>query len=705
MSLPTLHSRISLAASLRPGPRRAAIAALALALQGGIACADTSAAAWISDPPSNRFFFPFNWLPTRVPSFSAQFGVSTTTGVEVGGEGDPTTWSISTFEFTKDAPSYDFSFRNIAFTVLEGILFEPSLTVFPTAHVLQGATVTFESSGLAFGAATIDEGGAMVLRGTSSLGTAMVTVQGTDPAARSTLVFEESATAGSLPALITVLGVGSCTFAGSSTTGTAEIQCLNAGSDDGFGLFFVDNATAAGSAIAIVEGSRLQFDHHAAAGDSEITVYGPSDVRFRGASSAGNATLLTFSDVLFEDVATAAHAVISSSRMTTFMGSSGAGDAEIQCHANDHGAPAGVTLRDAASLGSATVTLRTGTRLEVHPSAEDMTTIPDAVGATLLTEGGSIVDISAVPAGTFAIGSLSGAADVYLGAATLAIGALGADDVFTGSFLGGSPEGAGPDSSGRLVKSGWGNIRLGGESTFGGTTEIADGRLTVNGTLHSDVVVGSVTALGGTGTVIGNIDLSAENAVLGPGDPIGRLNVEAIELAWPGGFVFDIDIGAATQEPDAPSAWDSISVDGAIAISAGSNNPIAIVLRTIDPATGAPSQLPDFDQSQGYSWTIALSDTGIAGFDPRAFTINAEGFLNPAGGSFAVTAIDGHPASILLVYFPQRPKPGDLNGDGITDGADLGLLLDAWGGPGPGDLNDDGVVDGGDLGILLGAWG
>ena len=52
---------------------------------------------------------------------------------------------------------------------------------------------------------------------------------------------------------------------------------------------------------------------------------------------------------------------------------------------------------------------------------------------------------------------------------------------------------------------------------------------------------------------------------------------------------------------------------------------------------------------------------------------------------------------------------GDVDGwqfvDGSIDGADLGLLLGAWGTDGDGDLNDDGVIDGADLGLLLGAWG
>jgi hypothetical protein len=47
----------------------------------------------------------------------------------------------------------------------------------------------------------------------------------------------------------------------------------------------------------------------------------------------------------------------------------------------------------------------------------------------------------------------------------------------------------------------------------------------------------------------------------------------------------------------------------------------------------------------------------------------------------------------------------DLNGDGVVDGADLGLFLGLWGSSdASADFNGDGVVDGADLGVLLGAW-
>lgn len=50
------------------------------------------------------------------------------------------------------------------------------------------------------------------------------------------------------------------------------------------------------------------------------------------------------------------------------------------------------------------------------------------------------------------------------------------------------------------------------------------------------------------------------------------------------------------------------------------------------------------------------------------------------------------------------PPVADLNGDGLVNGADIGILLGQWGGPGSADLNRDGTVNGSDLGMLLGQW-
>jgi formylglycine-generating enzyme required for sulfatase activity len=53
--------------------------------------------------------------------------------------------------------------------------------------------------------------------------------------------------------------------------------------------------------------------------------------------------------------------------------------------------------------------------------------------------------------------------------------------------------------------------------------------------------------------------------------------------------------------------------------------------------------------------------------------------------------------------------PGDITGNGVVDGADLGSVLGAWESDGttqPGsDINSDGIVNGADLAILIGAFG
>jgi len=52
------------------------------------------------------------------------------------------------------------------------------------------------------------------------------------------------------------------------------------------------------------------------------------------------------------------------------------------------------------------------------------------------------------------------------------------------------------------------------------------------------------------------------------------------------------------------------------------------------------------------------------------------------------------------------PIAGDLNGDGIVNGADLALVLGSWGACQAcvADIDESGVVDGADLAIVLGAW-
>jgi len=100
------------------------------------------------------------------------------------------------------------------------------------------------------------------------------------------------------------------------------------------------------------------------------------------------------------------------------------------------------------------------------------------------------------------------------------------------------------------------------------------------------------------------------------------------------------------------------------------------------------------------------------------FTANAPPVdVNATLGLFK-PGLPGDPDSVTIPTVGPAdgvPIPADLNGDGVVNGLDLGILLANWSipptAPGcagatpcPADLNADGVVDGLDLGLLLAGW-
>ena len=121
--------------------------------------------------------------------------------------------------------------------------------------------------------------------------------------------------------------------------------------------------------------------------------------------------------------------------------------------------------------------------------------------------------------------------------------------------------------------------------------------------------------------------------------------------------------------------------------------------------------------------------TQVIGIDPRAATNAAKnangangenGFVEAAGyrGGFAEDSVwlCGWSAADQFGFLTTpaefcavaEPCPADLNGDGVVSGADVGLLLSAWGpckGACPADLNADGTVNGADFGLLLSGFG
>ena len=111
---------------------------------------------------------------------------------------------------------------------------------------------------------------------------------------------------------------------------------------------------------------------------------------------------------------------------------------------------------------------------------------------------------------------------------------------------------------------------------------------------------------------------------------------------------------------------------------------------------------------------VNLAAAGVEPGDTATISIT----LRASAGAL-VDCQDTISSAVLLVddlsFCDRAPIVGDLNGDGVVDGIDLGILLSNWsipaGSPGcssefpcPSDLNQDAHVDGLDLGMLLSNW-
>jgi probable HAF family extracellular repeat protein len=140
-------------------------------------------------------------------------------------------------------------------------------------------------------------------------------------------------------------------------------------------------------------------------------------------------------------------------------------------------------------------------------------------------------------------------------------------------------------------------------------------------------------------------------------------------------------------EPNDEEGWQSFAY--------GINDQGTIVGKVQDP-DGDPHAAVWVDGAVYMLEQLLVIDQDIRYFNAR--DINESGAIATAGNY-----PDGRKSAEILT--PMIDLPGDLNGDGLINGADLGLLLVAWDSTNPpADLNNDGIVNGGDLGLLLVAW-
>lgn len=149
---------------------------------------------------------------------------------------------------------------------------------------------------------------------------------------------------------------------------------------------------------------------------------------------------------------------------------------------------------------------------------------------------------------------------------------------------------------------------------------------------------------------------------------------------------------------------------------------IVVFQNNVQTAAGSIQHLFAWDELGGLRVIAKAGDTLFTGTPANQITLIGSTGQNGDGGGTGL-----NPSGVLVIragdtvnqiYSIARidlasngPQcPGDFNDDGMVDGADLAVLLSAWGvcppkGSCEADLNADGEVNGADLAILLGNWG
>lgn len=235
-----------------------------------------------------------------------------------------------------------------------------------------------------------------------------------------------------------------------------------------------------------------------------------------------------------------------------------------------------VRLSGATSVFAGTASIAAGATLELVSDGALL-----ALGGVDIASGGRLI-----ARGSQLLAGLRGSGTLQIGhqgSAGYVPGELlyesDSDAVFDGTLTG---------AGSTLEKQGSGQLRLNGDASgLTGPASVYEGRLSINGSYGGSVTVYDGGRLGGTGTILGGVDV-AEGGMLDPGNSIGTLTLGSLTLQ-PGSVLrIEADSNGNT---DAIVATGDITIDGA-----------TLLLVPIDGTLGA-----------GLTYTVLSAGGGVIG--------------------------------------------------------------------------------------------
>ncbi|MGJ7485876.1 autotransporter outer membrane beta-barrel domain-containing protein [Variovorax sp. LT2P21] len=311
-----------------------------------------------------------------------------------------------------------------------------------------------------------------------------------------------------------------------------------------------------------VEGGTLRVANNSAVGTGGVSLAGGTTLAYDSTRMSDLANAITLTGNAALDVASGdvrQSGAIGQSGGSQSLTKTGAGTLELTAANSYSGGTAiqgGVLdMNGASALGSGAVQVDAGAGLRMSNAA--------TLATQAVTNQGS-VDVSNVTAGT-AIGSLSGNGDVRLGARSLTVGGLNANDTIGGVIQDGGVAGG---TGGNLVKTGTGTLTLTGANSYTGTTTVASGTLlagavdTLSAASAHSVAAGATLDLAGASQTVASLANSGTVSLVGS-TPGTRLTVTGAYVGNNGTLRLGTALG------DSSSATDRLVLSGAGASASG----------------------------------------------------------------------------------------------------------------------------------------
>jgi len=280
-------------------------------------------------------------------------------------------------------------------------------------------------------------------------------------------------------------------------------------------------------------------------------------------------------------------------------------------------------------------TLNLGHANALQSSTLDMNSANN--GTVALTQSGQ----------TYNVAGLQGSRDLAIGSNTLSVGANNNSTTYSGNLSG----------TGGVSKVGTGTFDLSGANAYNGTTDVAAGKLLVNGsTAGGAVTVQNSASLGGTGTLNGSTTFLS-GSIHTPGNSPG-LQTFTSGLTYNTGSTFEWELTSNTTTGRG-TIFDAVNVSG---------NPLLIqsgvTSSLVFNGTGSTVDWTDALWGMNQSWLVFSSAAGITAGSPFFDTINvtndSNGVSLAAARATAFFSWSRSGNDLILNYSAPVPEPTSM---------------------------------------------